>query len=185
MSKNALIISGHPALTQSLANRTILDTVIATRPETKIRYLDRLYPNFQIDVMAEQRALLDADIVIFQFPFHWYALPALMKKWLDDVFLHGFAHGSSAKLNGKKLILSFTTGAPAETYGRNALMQHTIEDYLAPLKSTAILCHLDLQPPIYTCGISYLGRTNIEGITKQQALAQQHAKRLITAIETI
>lgn len=26
------------------------------------------------------------------------SLPAIMKKWLDEVFTHGFAHGSTAKL---------------------------------------------------------------------------------------
>lgn len=39
-----------------------------------------------------------------------------MKQWLDEVFVHGFAHGSTAKLGGKKLILSFTTGAPQALY---------------------------------------------------------------------
>lgn len=184
MSKNVLVISGHPGLNQSLANRTILDTVNARLPDAEIRRLDALYPDFHIDVSAEQQALLHADVVVWQFPFHWYALPALMKKWLDDVFLPGFAHGSTAKLSGKKLILSFTAGASATVYRNNALMQHPVEDYLAPFESTAALCGLILQPPVYTCGISYLGRSHRDGLTEQLTLATQHAERLIAAIQT-
>jgi len=37
-------------------------------------------------------------------------VPGLMKHWLDEVFVHGFAHGSAAKLGGKKLINGGATG---------------------------------------------------------------------------
>ncbi|HCN6987161.1 TPA: NAD(P)H-dependent oxidoreductase, partial [Escherichia coli] len=114
--KNILVISGHPELTHSVANATILDEVETALPDVEIRRLDRLYPDGKFNIAAEQKSLLRADVIVWQFPFSWYGLPGLMKKWLDEVFVHGFAHGSTAKLGGKKLILSFTTGAPEELY---------------------------------------------------------------------
>ena len=105
-----LIISGHPDLSTSVANQTILDELEKAFPDAEIRKLDQLYPTANIDVDAEQKALLEADLIVWQFPFWWYSLPWLMKKWLDEVFLHGFAHGSTGKLGGKKLLVSFTTG---------------------------------------------------------------------------
>ena len=104
-----LIISGHPDLSASVANAAILAHVERELPEAEIRRLDALYPDYQFDIEAEQSALLAADIIVFQFPFSWYALPGLMKLWLDKVFLHGFSHGSKGRLGGKKLLLSFTT----------------------------------------------------------------------------
>ncbi len=80
------------------------------------------------------------------------------EKWLDEVFVHGFAHGSTAKLGGKKLILSFTTGAPEELYTVDSFFGHTIEEYLIRFETTAKLCNLELLEPVYTCGISYADR---------------------------
>lgn len=182
MSNNVLIVSGHPDLRQSLANCTILDEVATQLPQAQIRCLDQLYPNYQIDVLAEQAALQQADVIVWQFPFSWYALPALMKVWLDTVFVHGFAHGSTAVLGGKKWIVSFTTGAPEVAYSPDGLMKHAISDYLATFESTAILCGLDLQPAIYTCGISYISRDDETAVNQQKDMAKAHAQRLIDAI---
>ncbi len=101
--KNVLIVSGHPELNTSIANQTILSEVAQALPEAEIRRLDTLYPNYQFDVEAEQSAILKADVIVFQFPFSWYSVPGLMKLWIDKVFVHGFAHGSTAKIGGTKL----------------------------------------------------------------------------------
>jgi NAD(P)H dehydrogenase (quinone) len=44
------------------------------------------------DVEVEQRKLLDADLVVLQFPLWWYGMPAIMKGWVDRVFEAGFAY---------------------------------------------------------------------------------------------
>lgn len=177
-----LVISGHPNLEHSQANRTILgDLVSDTGITVETRYLDRLYPTFNIDVAAEQAALVAADIIVWQFPFHWYALPALLKKWLDDVMVFGFAHGVGGdKLHGKQLILSFTTGAPDAAYAEGRPMNYPVEAFLPALRQTATLCGLDLQEPLWSAGMMYIpgvssdaDRANIE------ARAHNHADRLI------
>ena len=52
--KKVLVISGHTDLATSVANKTILDTIGQYLPETEIVKLDTLYPDFKIDVDAEQ-----------------------------------------------------------------------------------------------------------------------------------
>ena len=128
--KNILIISGHPNLQHSLANAEILAEVEKSLPQAEIRKLDALYPNRRFDIAAEQDALLKADVIVLQFPFSWYSVPGLMKLWIDEVFVHGFAHGSTAKLGGKKLIVSFTTGAPAALYQKDGFFKHSVVGYL-------------------------------------------------------
>ena len=182
--KKVLVISGHPNLSQSIANKTIIDSLASGLNSAEIRQLDRLYPTEQIDVAAEQQALLDADVIVWQFPFYWYSMPALMKKWLDEVFLHGFAHGSTAKLGGKKLVISITTGAPEAAYQENAVMKHTMAQLVAPFESIAALCQLDLQKISYLNGVSYVGR-NEEKIEEQKQTAREYAEQLIQTINAL
>lgn len=42
-------------------------------------------------IRAEQRKLLEADLVVIQFPLWWAGLPAILKGWFDRVFAAGFA----------------------------------------------------------------------------------------------
>lgn len=180
--KNILVISGHPNLSESIGNATILDAVATALPEAEIRYLDRLNRAGKFDIQAEQEALLKADTIVWQFPFSWYSLPGIMKSWLDEVFVHGFAHGSTAKLGGKKLLLSFTTGAPQTLYAAEGFFGHRVEDYLAQFETTARLCNMQLLAPVYTCGISYANRDE-DKIAEQKAMAKEHASRLIAQLQ--
>ncbi|KPX09276.1 NAD(P)H-dependent oxidoreductase [Pseudomonas syringae] len=180
MSK-ILIISGHPDVEHSLANRTILNE-LADEPNITVekRYLDKLYPDFHVDVATEQAALVEADIIVWQFPFHWYALPALLKKWIDDVLVFGFAHGTGGdKLHGKKLILSFTTGAPENAYAHGQPMNFTVEEFLPPLRQTAMLCGMDLQDAVYSTGMMFIpGVSSATDRTNVVTRALHHAERV-------
>ena len=158
--KNILIISGHPNLQHSLANAEILAEVEKSLPKAEIRKLDALYPNRRFDIAAEQDALL-----------------------IDEVFVHGFAHGSTAKLGGKKLIVSFTTGAPAALYQKDGFFKHSVEEYLPQFETFAALRGLDYQQPVYTCGIGYTDRGNEEAVNTQKQQAREHAARLVAQIK--
>lgn len=107
----------------------------------------------------------------------------VLKLWIDEVFVHGFAHGSTAKLGGKKLIVSFTTGAPATSYQKDGFFKHSVEDYLPQFKTFTALCRLDYQQPVYTCGIGYTDHGNEEAVNAQKQQAREHAARLVAAIQ--
>ncbi|XP_073440450.1 NAD(P)H dehydrogenase [quinone] 1 isoform X2 [Dendrobates tinctorius] len=73
------------------------------------------------DIVAEQKKLEAADLVIFQFPVFWFGLPAIVKGWFDRVLTQGFAYSLSSMYdNGhfknKKAVLSFTTGGLESMY---------------------------------------------------------------------
>lgn len=142
------------------------------------------YPYQTLDGVKTFIDSLPVNKIVWQFPFSWYGLPGLMKKWLDEVFVHGFAHGSTAKLGGKKLILSFTTGAPEELYTVDSFFGHTIEEYLIPFETTAKLCNLELLEPVYTCGISYADR-DADKLAQQKTLAREHASRLVDLLNSV
>ncbi len=60
--KHVLVISGHTNLKESVANKTILETLEKKLPDAEIVKLDELYPDYQIDVKAEQEKLLRDEI---------------------------------------------------------------------------------------------------------------------------
>lgn len=176
--KKVLVISGHTDLATSVANKTILDTIGQYLPETEIVKLDTLYPDFKIDVDAEQQRLLKADIIVLQFPIFWYSAPSILERWIEETFRHGFSHGSTGnKLKGKKMILSFTTGAPQEMYSHKGAMGYTIEEFLPCYKATCNLCQMEFAGYIYTGGVSYGTRTTPELIEQQKVKSVEHAKK--------
>lgn len=184
MSK-ILVISGHPNLETSFTNTLILDQLAANLPALSIRRLDSLYPDYQIDVAAEQEALINADVIVLQFPFYWYSVPALMKKWIDDVMSFNFAYGPEGdKLKNKPLFLSFTVGGPKESYGPLGYNHFTVEQLVHPLQQMAYLAGMQFQAPIYTNGMIYIPNVYNE-LTEVQAKAKAQATRLIAAIHQV
>ena len=43
------------------------------------------------DVQAEQARIDRADALVLAFPIYWWSLPALLKGWVDRVFVNGWA----------------------------------------------------------------------------------------------
>ena len=185
--KNVVIISGHPDLKNSLANKTILDEIAAQCPQVEIRKLCELYPDYKFDVKAEQAALEKADIIIFQYPMHWYGLPGLLKLYVDKIMEHGWAYGSKGTaLEGKALIASLTTGALDAAYSAEGVMGHTVEEFSYQIKNFAALCKLDFKKLFYSCGMMYVPGITTEA--QKQALiakAKKHAADLVDCIKNI
>ena len=175
--KNVLIIAGHPELRDnSFANKIILEDLERMLPTATVDRLGDLYPDYRIDVEAEQKKLVGADIIVLQFPIFWYSMPALLAKWMEDVFVHGFSHGATGKaLTHKKLLLSFTTGAPASAYDASFPVEAMAERFVR----TAGLTGMDYVGFIYTGGVSYSLRADDEKRTEMAAASHAHAKRLV------
>ena len=104
---NVLIINGHPTMEMSNANKAILEEVKRLLPEVEISELQALYPNYQFDIAAEQAKLVKTDVIVWQFPLNWYSLPALLKKWVDDVFAFGFAYDTAYRFRRQKTVALF------------------------------------------------------------------------------
>ncbi len=175
-------ISGHPNLEGSVANRIIVEALESAGMDLEVRRLDTSYPDYAIDVAAEQEALVAADVIVLQFPFYWYSVPALLKKWVDDVLAYGFAFGSTGdKLKGKDLILSATIGGPQDAYGAEGYNRFSIPELMRPLEQTAGLTGMTFQDPVVTHDMVYIPDVynKLEGV---QARARDHAARLIERI---
>ncbi len=49
------------------------------------------------DVLAEQKLIESVDTVVLAFPVHWWTLPAVLKGWIDRVFIRGWAYGPTVQ----------------------------------------------------------------------------------------
>ncbi|RYC33789.1 flavodoxin family protein [Lichenibacterium minor] len=97
------------------------------------------------DVEAEQDKLLWADALILQFPLWWYAMPAILKGWVDRVYANGFAYGvgehsdrrwgerfGEGTMAGKRAMLILTAGGWESHYGPRGV-NGPLDDLLFPI----------------------------------------------------
>ena len=151
MAKNILVILAHPDKGKSRLNKALSDAARAAGASVHELYAE--YPDFKVDAKREQKLLLEAEVVVLQFPFYWYSSPALLKEWEDKVLEYGFAYGSAGKaLHGKKLLVATTTGGPKEAYQKGGYNNFTVEDLLSPFVQMASLCGMKWQPPFIVNG---------------------------------
>lgn len=113
-------------------------------------------------------------------------MPSIMNKWMEDTFEHGWSHGSTGdKLKSKKLIASFTAGAPGEAYQKDGIMGYTIDEYFPPIKSMCGLCGMEFVDYVFTGGVSFELRTNPDEVDKIKQKAKNHAAKVVSIIEYI
>ena len=106
------------------------------------------YPRLKIDVEAEQKRLLEHDVIVFQFPIFWYSTPSILKEWQDLVLEFGFAYGHDGdKLKGKKFLIAATAGRSDQAYSVDGDNKHSLRTFLKPLELTAELCQMQYIPP--------------------------------------
>lgn len=184
--KNILLINGHPEPDSSKANKAIIDAFLAKHPEALLRTLAKTCGSDGFDVAAEQAALRKADVIIWQFPFFWYSVPALMKKWIDDVLAYGFAYGEGGTaLRGKRLLLSFTTGAPAQDYLEGQAVGWPMDTLVAPLLQTAKYCGMTALAPVWSGSMLFMpGVPGHDDLSAIERAAKAHAARLCAEIES-
>lgn len=153
-ASGVLLVLAHPALERSRANRALAKAAKGLSGVT-FKDLYEIYPDFAVDIEAEQAALLAHDVIALQFPLYWYSTPALMKEWLDLVWLHGFAYGEDGvALKGKKLFVACSTGASAKAYHMHGYNRFSMDEFLRPLEQTAHLCGMEWETPFVVHGAS-------------------------------
>ncbi|MBD3907235.1 NAD(P)H-dependent oxidoreductase [Chryseobacterium sp. Ch-15] len=133
-----LIIVIHPKMQESLINKRWVEELHKSPEKYTVHQLYKNYPDEIIDVKKEQELIEAYDKIIFQFPFYWFSSPPLLKKWLDEVLLHGWAYGSKSgfKVGGKKIALAISVGVDDEDYSAEGKYKYTMTELLRPFELT-------------------------------------------------
>lgn len=139
MKKNIIIILGHPSHERrsfceslALAYQQSAEAAGHTAELIKIARLDFdpiLHEgycgeqNIEPDILAVQDKIRRAEHLVFVYPMWQFALPALMKGFMERSFTHGFAYDRNAAnplkagvLNGRSAHIVQTMGMPAWAY---------------------------------------------------------------------
>jgi glutathione-regulated potassium-efflux system ancillary protein KefF len=172
-----LVLAAHPHFEHSRVNAQMMRSAAASSlaDRVQVRDLYALYPDYLIDVAAEQRELAAAQLVVWLQPLHWYGMTPLLKLWVDEVFAFGWAYGPGGKaLVGKDLWLVTSTGGAEDSYRPQGTNRHFFDAFLPPYEQTAALCGMRFLPPLLLHGAHRVGEAELA------AHAQVFGERLQT-----
>jgi glutathione-regulated potassium-efflux system ancillary protein KefF len=156
------VLAAHPNWHESRVNRRLFDAA-RQAAGVKVRDLYATYPDYDIDVPAEQAAAAAARLIVLLHPVQWYAMPALLKLWMDEVLTHGWAYGQGGHaLRGKDLWLVASTGGPESSYHPQGYNRYFFDAFLPPYEQTAALCGMRFLPPLVLHGAHRAGEAEIE-----------------------
>lgn len=157
-----LVLFAHPRLERSRANARLLGHVLRDERIT-VHDLYERYPDFAVDVEAEQSQLAAHDVIVWQHPLFWYGGPPLVKQWIDLVLAFGWAYGpGGTALHGKTLMHAVTTGGAAAAYQTTGMHGWTLAEFLRPLQRTATLCGMRWLPPFAVHGTHRLAEADLD-----------------------
>jgi len=169
---DVLVLVAHPDIARSRVSRA-LAAAARTLPaeDVEVRDLYALYPDYVVDVEAEQRALDAARTVVWVHPIQWYSMPALMKLWLDEVFAFGWAYGPGAQaLAGKCVWLVASTGGPEASYLPGGSNGRPFEDFLPAYEQAAAIVGMRFLEPRIFHGAHRAPQAEIQAFARRFAL---------------
>ena len=168
-----LVVYAHPYPHYSRACATLLEA-IQDLPGLAIRSLYELYPEFDIDVHAEQEALERAQLVVWMGPLYWYTVPALLKHWFEKVLVRGFAYGDVSKLAGKDCFWVVTAGGDDKAFGPEGRHGRPFSDFEPAIERTARYCGMNWLPPFVLLGAHEVKETVLRegGVELRQRLEE-------------
>lgn len=78
------------------------------------------------DIQTEVDKVLGADLLVFTFPVYWFSVPAILKGWIERVFLSGPFYGGKriygkGGLAGKRAFVATSLGGRDHMFGPGAL----------------------------------------------------------------
>ncbi|MDQ0030436.1 NAD(P)H-dependent oxidoreductase [Arthrobacter bambusae] len=143
-----LVIVAHPDLNTSRITAQLAGALTDLDGVT-VRDLGSIYPDRRFDAAREQQLLREHDMIVLQFPWHWYSVPGVLKEWMNQVLTYGFAYGAGGDaLHGKRLQLVISTGGPELSYTATGHNRFTMAELLRPLEASAHLCGLEMAEPL-------------------------------------
>ena len=124
------------------------------------------------DVRIEQEKLLAADAVILHFPLWWYAMPAILKGWVDRVWAYRLAYGYKGAGNryrygdgafkGKRALLCVSVGGPEADYSPRGI-NGPLEQLLFPVThGTLFFPGMEVLPTFAAYGTANIDAPRVE-----------------------
>jgi NAD(P)H dehydrogenase (quinone) len=114
-----------------------------------------------VDVRNELAKLLWCDLLILNFPVFWFSTPAILKGWIDRVFVSGLVYGGKrfydrGGLLGKRVLLCATIGGQEHMLCADGI-HGPLNDMLRPLlQGTLAYAGMRALPPFVAWHVPYI-----------------------------
>jgi NAD(P)H dehydrogenase (quinone) len=130
------------------------------------------------DIQDEIEKVEWCDLLILNFPIFWFSAPAMLKGWIDRVFVSGRFYGGKrfydkGGMLGKKALVTVTLGGQEHMFGPNAIHgeMHTM---LRPiLRGALAYCGFAVLPPYIAYHVPYVSND------VRQSILQSYHERLL------
>ena len=113
------------------------------------------------DIQAEIAKVDWCDLLIFNFPIFWFSVPAILKGWIDRVFVSGHFYGGKrfydqGGMRGKKAMLTLSLGGQPHMFGSDAI-HGEMDTLLRPVMRGALAyCGFTVLPPYVAYHVPYI-----------------------------
>jgi NAD(P)H dehydrogenase (quinone) len=139
------------------------------------------------DVSYEIQRLMDCDLLVVHFPLWWFGMPAILKGWMDRVFVYGRMYQSNMRYDtgicsGKKMIACVTTGASEDNCAYNGREGDT-HLYLWPILFPFRYLGFDVLEPEVLHGVG--GVAFIEGHDHGLSTVETYTNRWAEVLEKL
>jgi NAD(P)H dehydrogenase (quinone) len=113
------------------------------------------------DIRAEVDKVLACDLLILNFPIYWFSVPAMLKGWIDRVFVSGVFYGGKriydrGGLRGRRALVAASLGGREHMFGAgaihgelNGMLRHLLQGSLGYVG-------FDVLQPFYAHHVPYL-----------------------------
>jgi NAD(P)H dehydrogenase (quinone) len=113
------------------------------------------------DIQDEIAKVDWCDLVIFNFPLFWFSVPAIMKGWIDRVFVSGHFYGGKrfydrGGMRGKQAMLTFTLGGQPHMFGPGAIHGEVLTLLRPILQGSLAYAGFTVLPPYVAYHVPYL-----------------------------
>jgi NAD(P)H dehydrogenase (quinone) len=131
------------------------------------------------DIKAELDKVVWADLIIFNFPIYWFSMPAIMKGWIDRVFVSGRCYGGMrfydrGGMKGKKVLVSLTLGGQSHMFEADGVHGPLPEMLRHLLRGTLGYLGFDVLKPFIGWHVPYISQD------ARTALLEAYRERLGT-----
>ncbi|KJC50401.1 hypothetical protein UP09_05030 [Bradyrhizobium sp. LTSP885] len=135
------------------------------------------------DITAEIEKLIWCDLLILQFPLWWFSVPAIMKGWIDRVFVNGAVYGAGRRydtggLTGRRAMMVTSTAAYPGMCATDGLVG-ALDVILWPIQNgTLAYAGCKVLPPFVSWSVNFVDEATRQGYLDDYA---ERLRRIETA----
>ncbi|NQX83650.1 MAG: NAD(P)H-dependent oxidoreductase [Mycoplasmataceae bacterium] len=169
--KKILIIQAHNNFEKSLVNKELISVAKEMENVEIIDIYDR-YKGSKVGWMdkglisEDRKIAMESDVIVYQFPFHWYTSPPMLDNWIEWFLGYGWAHGGKYSLKDKEITVSYTAGEVKSDYTKNGVSLYDSDEFIKRFIATANYCQMKWVDHFKVIGASHLKDGELDLIKK-------------------